>query len=233
MQSNIATKFINHILIFFFFFNDTATTEIYTLSLHDALPICDGFQELARSLGYKNANDAEMCGCVYVGYTSFFCEIKPTEAQRATIIYMAKQRRCSVPEWLDKSMRVTAYHLLDIICPSDYRFIGSAWINQSGRMLFVSSSGHYDSARMMGFSADNDNYDVVTKMENAGYCHLSGGEIVSIPSRISEHMRDTVNEWCKATGNTVPRAFRYDLDDSYTSSSKPLFIGMPRRIYEM
>src|SRR2546427_4129017 len=28
--------------LFFFFFNDTATTEIYTLSLHDALPICDG-----------------------------------------------------------------------------------------------------------------------------------------------------------------------------------------------
>src|SRR5258707_8195231 len=27
-------------LCFFFFFNDTATTEIYTLSLHDALPIC-------------------------------------------------------------------------------------------------------------------------------------------------------------------------------------------------
>src|SRR3712207_9455770 len=26
--------------ILFFFFNDTATTEIYTLSLHDALPIC-------------------------------------------------------------------------------------------------------------------------------------------------------------------------------------------------
>src|SRR2546422_7291795 len=25
-----------------FFFNDTATTEIYTLSLHDALPICPG-----------------------------------------------------------------------------------------------------------------------------------------------------------------------------------------------
>src|SRR6266480_8057568 len=25
---------------FFFFCNDTATTEIYTLSLHDALPIC-------------------------------------------------------------------------------------------------------------------------------------------------------------------------------------------------
>src|SRR2546421_9406290 len=31
----------------FFFFNDTATTEIYTLSLHDALPICQ--QSLRRS----------------------------------------------------------------------------------------------------------------------------------------------------------------------------------------
>src|SRR2546430_7749099 len=32
-------------VLFFFFFNDTATTEIYTLSLHDALPIyalCSG-----------------------------------------------------------------------------------------------------------------------------------------------------------------------------------------------
>src|ERR1019366_10685834 len=28
------------LVMFFFFFNDTATTEIYTLSLHDALPIC-------------------------------------------------------------------------------------------------------------------------------------------------------------------------------------------------
>src|SRR5256885_13747182 len=40
-------------LVLFFFFNDTATTEIYTLSLHDALPIsgrCSG-DELARRVG--------------------------------------------------------------------------------------------------------------------------------------------------------------------------------------
>src|SRR3712207_6868735 len=30
----------------FIFFNDTATTEIYTLSLHDALPICSGNRSL-------------------------------------------------------------------------------------------------------------------------------------------------------------------------------------------
>src|SRR3712207_9455923 len=33
---------------YFFFFNDTATTEIYTLSLHDALPIFDRFVRAAR-----------------------------------------------------------------------------------------------------------------------------------------------------------------------------------------
>src|ERR1039457_2301949 len=30
---------LSFLSFFFFFFNDTATTEIYTLSLHDALPI--------------------------------------------------------------------------------------------------------------------------------------------------------------------------------------------------
>src|SRR3712207_9268668 len=32
----------------FFFFNDTATTEIYTLSLHDALPISNGSLSLSE-----------------------------------------------------------------------------------------------------------------------------------------------------------------------------------------
>src|SRR3712207_7936173 len=36
----------------FFFFNDTATTEIYTLSLHDALPICGrDVDDQARRVG--------------------------------------------------------------------------------------------------------------------------------------------------------------------------------------
>src|SRR5436305_11101356 len=38
-QFCIASRFIRLSFSFFFFFNDTATTEIYTLSLHDALPI--------------------------------------------------------------------------------------------------------------------------------------------------------------------------------------------------
>src|SRR5216110_1065822 len=43
MECGVMASFEEFILVFFFFFNDTATTEIYTsshtLSLHDALPI--------------------------------------------------------------------------------------------------------------------------------------------------------------------------------------------------
>src|SRR5947207_10426679 len=36
------------VILFFFFFNDTATTEIYTLSLHDALPISNRPRRFCR-----------------------------------------------------------------------------------------------------------------------------------------------------------------------------------------
>src|SRR6266496_6570327 len=52
-------------LFSFFFFNDTATTEIYTLSLHDALPIsiltpaiCTGPPSTGRSVTLET-----ICGC--------------------------------------------------------------------------------------------------------------------------------------------------------------------------
>src|SRR2546430_7545585 len=41
-------------VFFFFFFNDTATTEIYTLSLHDALPICFFFISSHKKSSYSN-----------------------------------------------------------------------------------------------------------------------------------------------------------------------------------
>src|SRR2546422_10351400 len=41
-----------------FFFNDTATTEIYTLSLHDALPISNPAQERP-----SRASSANSCDC--------------------------------------------------------------------------------------------------------------------------------------------------------------------------
>src|SRR3712207_7651904 len=41
----------------FFFFNDTATTEIYTLSLHDALPIYERFARLMSDAGPASWED--------------------------------------------------------------------------------------------------------------------------------------------------------------------------------
>src|SRR2546425_8041713 len=48
----------------FFFFNDTATTEIYTLSLHDALPIwaADDLEIAAKEAGAWNVNDTTIGG---------------------------------------------------------------------------------------------------------------------------------------------------------------------------
>jgi len=40
-----------------FFFNDTATTEIYTLSLHDALPICIGCSGLPAVWDQRGLTD--------------------------------------------------------------------------------------------------------------------------------------------------------------------------------
>src|SRR5256885_16352832 len=45
----------------FFFFNDTATTEIYTLSLHDALPICRSLA-LVRRVEVLDVVDADRDG---------------------------------------------------------------------------------------------------------------------------------------------------------------------------
>src|SRR5438552_9738405 len=38
--------YVDSFFSLFFFFNATATTEIYTLSLHDALPISDGAEDV-------------------------------------------------------------------------------------------------------------------------------------------------------------------------------------------
>src|SRR3712207_9284050 len=61
---------MTRVVVFFFFFNDTATTEIYTLSLHDALPIFVG-----HHLGVDRRLDADG-GCAHL--TSCFHSIEFT-----------------------------------------------------------------------------------------------------------------------------------------------------------
>src|SRR5215217_1223720 len=79
---------MSRVLLFFFFFNDTATTEIYTLSLHDALPILwhvmqlylvQGVREFVLCTGYKRELIEDFAGgfegadveCVDTGLDTF------------------------------------------------------------------------------------------------------------------------------------------------------------------
>src|SRR3712207_7235680 len=55
---------MTRVYLTFFFFNDTATTEIYTLSLHDALPIYPAFSTAGR--GFGRAADGRIPGPLWV-----------------------------------------------------------------------------------------------------------------------------------------------------------------------
>src|SRR2546422_6204198 len=65
----------------FFFFNDTATTEIYTLSLHDALPICIGRR--ARD----DAQDLTRCRLLLEGLGHL-----PVGLRERTVLLLEKNR---------------------------------------------------------------------------------------------------------------------------------------------
>src|SRR5256885_15297754 len=73
-------------LFFFFFFNDTATTEIYTLSLHDALPICS------------------------VGRFRSSCAHRPRASRNARARSGAQSREDR------KSTRLNSSHLVNLVC---------------------------------------------------------------------------------------------------------------------
>src|SRR3989442_5073500 len=56
--------------LWLFFFNDTATTEIYTLSLHDALPICPGRHKGFEYSRTRNPTRDALEGCRSEEHTS-------------------------------------------------------------------------------------------------------------------------------------------------------------------
>src|SRR5689334_23813385 len=80
----------------FFFFNDTATTEIYTLSLHDTLPIC------RRRSGQRHANDVAALGADAKLRTADRDGREPTHAVRSGRIALHELDR--------KSTRLNSSH---------------------------------------------------------------------------------------------------------------------------
>src|SRR3712207_7677558 len=58
-------------MCYFFFFNEPATTEIYTLSLHDALPILDNIRHNREQFGkmsLENITELQAIGLKQQGY---------------------------------------------------------------------------------------------------------------------------------------------------------------------
>src|SRR3712207_8797337 len=89
-------------MLFYFFFNDTATTEIYTLSLHDALPISFGARGGPGKSGYFSLSTAP-------GAAGGEGEHPDIRLARETALWIAQQKPKEKP--LDReSTRLNSRH---------------------------------------------------------------------------------------------------------------------------
>src|SRR3712207_6938439 len=70
-------------LSYCFFFNDTATTEIYTLSLHDALPICSPQRLEGAAMWFRR--DAVLVGSVLLAVGVFVFAVVTTLGPGETV----------------------------------------------------------------------------------------------------------------------------------------------------
>src|SRR6202453_5379044 len=87
--------------LFFFFFNDTATTEIYTLSLHDALPIWAAFRsdydwrhDLGCSVISKDRKSTRLNSShLYISY-AVFC-LKKKKQSMTCVLCSSREELCA------------------------------------------------------------------------------------------------------------------------------------------
>src|SRR5690348_18232349 len=78
----------------FFFFNDTATTEIYTLSLHDALPISDPGRPSAAPQGRPRGSGQGRSRLAPAGVAPAMPTGPPS--RRVAVLPAARPRRCEI-----------------------------------------------------------------------------------------------------------------------------------------
>src|SRR3989449_3749275 len=88
----------------FFFFNDTATTEIYTLSLHDALPIF--FCAISEAIREHPELVREYVGSVVPYNDNFFAALNSAVFTDGSFVYVPKGVRC--PMELSTYFRINA-----------------------------------------------------------------------------------------------------------------------------
>src|SRR6266511_823161 len=92
-------------LIFFFFFSDTATTEIYTLSLHDALPSLVGSQALIDRV--FDAVDSHEAGLRLVHDTGLDVE----HPHHAPATHEGRRRNLTITLCGDKRVQMTMHRV--------------------------------------------------------------------------------------------------------------------------
>src|SRR5258707_13843568 len=91
-----------HLPQLFFFFNDTATTEIYTLSLHDALPIWFSPQERSRSpndVFHRTKNVTTNRAAATIDRKSTRLNSSHANISYAVFCLKKKKDTGSVPDW--------------------------------------------------------------------------------------------------------------------------------------
>src|SRR5438445_10943867 len=82
------------LLRFFFFFNDPATTEIYTLSLHDALPISDPTTGQYSITVSWNGSTTSQAGVLYLDRKS--TRLNSSHANISYAVFCLKKKTSSI-----------------------------------------------------------------------------------------------------------------------------------------
>src|SRR5438876_9828587 len=82
-----------------FFFNDTATTEIYTLSLHDALPIYSG--ELVLRQRHQQHHYQQRC---WLGRDRKSTRLNSSHPSISYAVFCLKKKSIS-PRWRDQKIK--------------------------------------------------------------------------------------------------------------------------------
>src|SRR2546425_12091306 len=179
----------HHIAFLFFFFNDTATTEIYTLSLHDALPIYPGptgnvaFTPTSVPAAVRNA-DGLPAGLVLDQIT----QLAPNGTMQFRLTYPVWVVRATDSAAVIQFDAVTYHEFRDILTPGTMHNVGVADTQFTAggrtRQIFVSWSGGQPRSFSYTVSASPETLTVtLARSHQVHYTATSGGTIAgSVPS---------------------------------------------------
>src|SRR3712207_7056151 len=97
---------MRNVISYFFFFNDTATTEIYTLSLHDALPISP---DAVRCASIQDSQPRARASSPVAAATSAYSDVCGRSEEHTSELQSRQYLVCRL--LLEKKKKHTSYHI--------------------------------------------------------------------------------------------------------------------------